>query len=211
MTVISGYVQLMVQAGDAEQRQSYAEMVLKQFEHIGAMTAEILAFARGESSILLRRVYLHRFIEETGELVRKELEPKGIEVVFDLQYRGTARFDEGKIRRVFHNIAHNAADAMSEGGTFTVTVAREADELVLRFADTGAGVPPEVRDSLFESFTTAGKESGTGLGLAVVKRIVDQHNGSVSYESAPGQGTTFTVKLPLEVDSKVPAGRAVAP
>lgn len=205
MTVISGYVQLMAQAQDQAQRQSYAEMVLKQFEHIGAMTAEILAFARGESTILVRKVYLHRFVEEIGELVRKDLEPKGISVTFNLEYRGTARFDEGKVRRVFHNIARNAADAMPDGGSFTVTISREDDSLVFHFADTGKGVPDEVRDRLFESFATAGKEGGTGLGLAVVKKIVDQHGGEISYESAPGKGTVFIVRLPLEVDSRTPA------
>lgn len=211
MTVISGYVQLMAQAQDQAQRQSYAEMVLKQFEHIGTMTQEILAFARGESNILVRKVYLHRFVEEIGELMRKELEPKGIDVAFNLEYRGTARFDEGKMRRVFHNIARNAADAMPEGGTFTVTISRENDDLLLHFEDTGTGVPDEVRDSLFDSFATAGKEGGTGLGLAVVKKIVEQHNGEVTYDSTPGAGTTFLVKLPLEVDSRAPGSSAPPP
>ena len=205
MTVISGYVQLMAQAQDSAQRQGYAETVLKQFEHISAMTSEILAFARGESSILVRRVYLHRFVEEIGELLRRELEPRGIEVSFELEYKGTARFDEGKIRRVIHNIARNAAEAMPDGGTLSITVRRVGDDLLLRFADTGTGVPDEVRDRLFESFSTAGKEGGTGLGLAVVKKIVDQHRGEVSYESDPGKGTTFTVRLPLDTDSRAPA------
>ena len=179
--------------------------MLKQFEHISAMTSEILAFARGESSILVRRVYLHRFVEEIGELLRRELEPRGIEVSFELEYKGTARFDEGKIRRVIHNIARNAAEAMPDGGTLSITVRRVGDDLLLRFADTGTGVPDEVRDRLFESFSTAGKEGGTGLGLAVVKKIVDQHRGEVSYESDPGKGTTFTVRLPLDTDSRAPA------
>ncbi len=198
MTVISGYVQLMSQADEEALRRSYAETVLKQLKHIGSMTAEILAFARGESKILVRRVYLYQFVEEVEELLRKELEPRGIDVRFNLEYRGTARFDENKMHRVFHNIARNAAEAMPQGGSFSVTVGRDSQGLVLRFSDTGTGVPAEVEDRLFESFATAGKKGGTGLGLAVVKKIVDEHKGTIHFESKPERGTTFIIRLPLE-------------
>lgn len=200
MTVISGYVQLMVQADDTKLRQSYADTVLKQFQYIGSMTAEILAFARGESNILLRRVYLHQFIEEISELLRKELEPRSINVVFELNYRGTARFDEGKMRRVFYNIARNAAEAMPEGGTFSIVIGRDEKNLVITFSDTGTGVPNEVRNSLFDSFSTAGKKGGTGLGLAVVKKIIDEHDGSISFSSEHNEGTTFTLSLPFPIE-----------
>lgn len=197
MTVISGYVQLMAQADESTLRKSYSDTVLKQLQHIGSMTAEILAFARGESKILLRRVYLYQFVEEVGEILRKELEPRGIEVVFNLQYRGTARFDENKMRRVFHNIARNAAEAMPEGGTFSVTVGKDERGLLLQFSDTGTGVPAEIEDRLFESFATAGKKGGTGLGLAVVKKIIDEHRGQISFDSEVDQGTTFSIHLPM--------------
>lgn len=197
MTVISGYVQLMVQADDTKLRQSYADTVLKQFQYIGSMTTEILTFARGESTILLRRVYLHQFVEEISELLQKELEPRNIKVVIELNYRGTARFDESKMRRVFYNIARNAAEAMPTGGTFSIVISRDTENLVLIFSDTGTGVPAEVRNSLFESFSTAGKKGGTGLGLAVVKKIIDEHDGKISFSSEPNKGTTFTLSLPL--------------
>lgn len=198
MTVISGYVQLMVQADEPQLRQSYADTVLKQFQYIGSMTTEILAFARGESNILLRRVYLHQFVEEIGELLRKELEPRGIDVIIHLHYRGTARFDESKMRRVFYNIARNAAEAMPEsGGSFTIEISRADGQLQFGFSDTGTGVPDEVRSRMFESFSTAGKKGGTGLGLAVVKKIVDEHDGEISFSSQPDEGTTFTIRLPL--------------
>jgi signal transduction histidine kinase len=198
MTVISGYVQLMTQADDISLRKTYAETVLKQLQHIGSMTAEILAFARGESKILVRRVYLYQFVEEVGELLRKELEPRGIDVKFDLDFRGTARFDENKMHRVFHNIARNAAEAMPQGGTFSINVGRDEQGLMFRFSDTGSGVPAEIEDRLFESFATAGKKGGTGLGLAVVKKIIDEHRGTITFQSKPSQGTTFTIHLPLD-------------
>lgn len=198
MTVISGYVQLMVQADDAKLRQSYADTVLKQFQYIGSMTTEILTFARGESKILLRRVYLHQFVDEITEHLKKELEPRDIDVKIELRYRGTARFDEGKMRRVFYNIARNAAEAMPRGGTFSIDIGRDADGLMISFSDTGTGVPEEVKSRLFDSFSTAGKKGGTGLGLAVVKKIIDEHQGEITFDSTRDRGTTFTIRLPLE-------------
>ncbi|MCK5796545.1 MAG: ATP-binding protein, partial [Deltaproteobacteria bacterium] len=96
-----------------------------------------------------------------------------------------------------HNIARNAAQAMPEGGTFRIGVEARDDRLHLSFADTGVGVPEELKARLFEAFATAGKEDGTGLGLAIVQKIVEEHAGEISYTSAPDEGTTFTIFLPL--------------
>ena len=74
------------------------------------------------------------------------------------------------------------------------------DSLVLRFTDTGMGIPEEMEDRLFEMFATAGWAGGTGLGLAIVKKIITEHHGRITYETMRGHGTTFTVTLPLTRD-----------
>lgn len=197
MTVISGYAQLMAQNDSQEVRQEYVDQILRQFEVMAAMTREVLAFARGESNVLIRKVYLHKFVAEIKQHLAHEMAGKNVELVVDMPYRGAAFFDEKKFRRVFHNIARNAVQAMPDGGTFTITVAAGDDKLVLSFADTGVGVPEELTGSLFEAFATAGKPDGTGLGLAIVKKIVEEHHGTIEYDSVAGQGTTFSITLPL--------------
>ena len=112
-----------------------------------------------------------------------------------MQERGTARFDEGKMLRVVHNLARNAVEAMAEGGKLKVIVEKDGDDLVWSVKDTGPGIPPELRGRLFELFAS-GKKGGTGLGLAIVKKIVDDHHGKVACDSGPG-GTTFTIRLPI--------------
>jgi signal transduction histidine kinase len=67
----------------------------------------------------------------------------------------------------------------------------------MRFTDTGGGIPVEVQPRLFQAFATSGKADGTGLGLAMVKKIVDEHKGHVTWETETGKGTTFTIKLPI--------------
>lgn len=200
LTVISGYVQLMQEETQAKKRQAFAEQILKQFDHIGAMQREVLEFARGEKSVLIRKVYLARFFGDVEAQLRMDLEKRSVKLVIDLEDKGTARFDEGKVLRVIHNLARNAAEAMGEpGGTFTVRVSREkeggGEAVVLSFSDTGPGIPKEIEARLFQSFVTSGKKGGTGLGLAIVKKIAEEHGGSISVEST-SKGCTFRLRLP---------------
>jgi len=198
LTVISGYVQLMQGATDASQRTRYSELILRQFDLIGAMQREVLEFARGEKSVLVRKVYLQNFFEDVRVQLESDLARRGIELVVDVQERGTARFDEGKMLRVIHNLARNAAEAMGKkGGKFVIKVTRDKDsgDLVVSFSDTGPGIPKEIEHRLFQSFVTSGKKGGTGLGLAIVKKIAEEHGGSISVQSS-GRGATFKLRVP---------------
>jgi len=207
LTVISGYVQLMQQADKREVRAEYAELALKQFEHIGAMQRDVLEFARGEKNVLVRKVYLAKFFGDVKEQLEMQLARVGVELVIELADKGTARFDEGKILRVIQNLARNAAEAMADkGGKFTIKVSREKDKggdetLLLSFSDTGPGIPKEIEHRLFQSFVTSGKKGGTGLGLAITKRIAEEHGGTISVHSS-SRGATFRLRLPQERDDR---------
>ncbi len=199
LTVISGYVQLMQVAESKEQRDEYAEQVLRQFDHISTMQREVLEFARGEKSVLIRKVYLNKFFEDIRSQLERDFKSRDIELQIDLRDRGTARFDEAKVLRAVHNLARNAAEAMADrGGKFTITVSRDKDDgaIVMSFADNGPGIPKEIEHRLFQSFVTAGKKGGTGLGLAIVKKIVEEHGGSIAVQSARAHGATFTLRIP---------------
>jgi signal transduction histidine kinase len=198
LTVISGYVQLMQNSNDAAQRQRYAELVLRQFDLIGAMQREVLEFARGEKSVLVRKVYVQKFFEDVRDQLEADLGRRGVELVIDVQERGTARFDEGKMLRVVHNLARNAVEAMAaKGGKFVIKVTRDKEDgaLVVGFSDTGPGIPKEIEHRLFQSFVTSGKKGGTGLGLAIVKKIAEEHGGSITVQSS-ARGATFKLRIP---------------
>ena len=202
LTVISGYVQLMQAADKREVREEYAELALRQFDHIGAMQRDVLEFARGEKNVLIRKVYLAQFFADVREQLQMQLARLGVELVIELADKGTARFDEGKILRVIHNLARNAAEAMADkgkGGKFTIKVAREKDRsgetIILTFSDTGPGIPKDIEHRLFQSFVTSGKKGGTGLGLAITKRIAEEHGGTISVHSS-SRGATFKMRLP---------------
>jgi signal transduction histidine kinase/putative methionine-R-sulfoxide reductase with GAF domain len=201
LTVISGYVQLMQQAETRDQRDEYAEMILKQFDQISTMQREVLEFARGEKSVLVRKVYLQKFFNDLKAQLEPLLARYDVTLGLEVLDKGTARFDEGRITRVVQNLARNAAEAMGErGGRFVIRVQREKDDLVMIFSDNGPGIPKDIEHRLFQSFVTSGKKGGTGLGLAIVKKIVEEHGGSIAVHSS-SKGATFKIRLPQNVDT----------
>lgn len=198
MTVISGYAELMGVENDPVERQAAAAIILQQLDHLNSMTRETLAFARGDTDVLLRKIYLQEFIKELRVQLGQEFKKTKVELKLVAEFTGALRADESKLRRLIFNLARNAIEAMPSGGRFTVSFLREQEHLLLKFQDNGPGIPPAILDRLFESFVTAGKKNGTGLGLAIVKTIAVEHGGSVEVKSRPGKGTTFEVRLPLE-------------
>ncbi len=202
MTVISGYVQLMVDADGQEKRGEYAEEVLKQFDTLSAMQREVLEFARGERSIFIRRVYLRKFFSELTRQLAHEVDGRAVELEVDVDNKVVARFDEARLARAIFNLARNAIEAMADqGGCLRISAGMEGADLLIRVSDTGPGIPDEIATSLFQSFVTANKQDGTGLGLAIVKKIIDEHGGSVEVDSSP-DGATFALRLPQNTQAK---------
>jgi signal transduction histidine kinase len=103
--------------------------------------------------------------------------------------------DPGLMKRVFSNLIANAVQAMPKGGELIVE-AKSDEQALVSFRDTGVGIPQEDFSRLFNPFFTT-KAKGQGLGLAVCKRLVEAHGGEITVESKPGEGSTFTVKLPI--------------
>ena len=198
MNIILGHVQLMEGEEEGTERARHAREIIKQFKHIQTMTQEVLAFSRGEAQLFKRPIYLQEFLGEMEELLGKEFDGRSIALKVENHYKGKFRADEGKLKRLFFNIARNAREAMPDGGTFTILVEEEGDVLRFSFTDTGHGIPPEIKDHLFQSFVTQGKKDGTGLGLAIVKKIVEQHSGSIHFTSQQGLGTRFVIEIPKE-------------
>lgn len=200
LTVISGYVQLMQETADREERCRYAGEVLKQFKTLGAMQREVLAFARGETQVFARRVIVDRLLADVAEQMHLELEEKKVQLHISAAPRLYATLDSERITRALQNLIRNAAEAMQPlgGGSVCVRADLEEDALTLRVSDTGPGIPASLAPRLFQSFVTAGKAQGTGLGLAIVKRIVEEHGGTV--QLVPVQrGACFLIRLPQNV------------
>jgi two-component system, NtrC family, nitrogen regulation sensor histidine kinase NtrY len=104
------------------------------------------------------------------------------------------RADPEQLRQVLRNLALNALDAMPKGGDLTIRTARRNGRVIVEVSDTGEGLTPEEKARLFTPYYTT-KQHGTGLGLAIVQSVVSDHGGTISVDSAPGQGSTFRIEL----------------
>jgi two-component system NtrC family sensor kinase len=187
-------------------------LVQRETERCRAIVRNLLDFAR-ERPLQLRDVELEKVVQESLQLIGHQLQLQGHQVVTRLEPVPPVHADFGELRQAFVNLAMNAMEAMGQGGRLTVTLrAAEAGRAVdVILADTGPGIPPELHTKIFDPFFTT-KEKGTGLGLSVVYGIVQRHGGALSFESAPGQGTTFTLRLPAAGEAPLapgaPLGRA---
>ena len=107
--------------------------------------------------------------------------------------------DEQRLYNALYNLINNAIAEVSPGGSITIRghVAPEPDFIIISVIDTGRGMPPEIRDSLFTGRAISRKPGGTGLGTKIIKDVVDAHGGQISVDSVEGVGTTFHLRLPL--------------
>jgi signal transduction histidine kinase len=123
---------------------------------------------------------------------------QGIELVRQYQDLPLVRCLPDEINQVWTNLIHNAIQAMDRKGTLTIGLRQEGGNALVSIGDTGCGIPPELRQKIFDPFfTTKGTGEGTGLGLDIVRKIVDKHGGRILVESEVGRGSTFTVSLPI--------------
>ena len=162
----------------------------------------LLEFARTREA--LHPVYgsLCEIAERAAQAMRSDPRHHGIFIPVHCLGACAGWFDPKKLERALYNLLLNACDAAPAGsGTVEVMVRESGDTAVIEVCDNGPGIPEPIRDKLFQPFVSYGKENGTGLGLAVVQRIVQDHGGEVSVERSPDQKTVFRVLLPLRADS----------
>jgi len=207
MTLIRGWAETLL-AGDLPPAETAARAraIVDAVDRLERMTTETLDFAHGAEKLVLRSVPLGLLLAELAAGIEAEL--PGLRVERDFHVPGGHRgsLDVDKIRRAVSNVAANARDAMGGEGPlrFSARVLAgtegSADRLELVLADEGPGVPVEIRDRVFEPFVTLGKKRGTGLGLAVARRFVEDHGGSLELmppPPPPAHGASFRFALPL--------------
>jgi PAS domain S-box-containing protein len=123
--------------------------------------------------------------------------PSNVKIVNNLLHKQILKADSDKIKRVFANLIKNAIDAMPDGGKLTIDSKVDNNGIEISFTDTGTGIPDEVLPKLFSPLFTT-KAKGMGFGLAICKRIVEAHGGTITVKTATGKGTTFILNLPME-------------
>lgn len=199
MSVIRGHAEALGSVVEGDRSVWRINMILEQIDRITGIIQALLNMARPQDS-MRTAIQLERTIDSTISFLTDRLRRRGVEIEKQIRANPEVVADPEKIQQVLLNLMINAIDAMPEGGTLGVSLEQDADEAVLRVSDTGAGMPPELIDHIFDPFyTTKPAGRGNGLGLVVVEGIVGEHSGRIDVSSTPGEGTTFSVRLPLSI------------
>lgn len=183
---------------DDHKANSIAEMIISESQNTEEMLRRFLTFARPLKAIP-EPVGFDKIIDDSLQLAKESNQDKMITVQIENNAAGLQlNADPTLLKNAFSNLFLNAYQAMDDGGVLKIVVNLEQAEhqVIATIADTGDGIPEDVLPKIFNPFFTT-KDKGTGLGLAMVKKIINGHYGSIDVESRDNEGTTFTISLPL--------------
>jgi two-component system, NtrC family, sensor kinase len=193
-------VEMGLRSSNVNQATKGWRIVDRNLEKIYNLTMNLLAYSKPREP-KLERLHPKKLIEECLELMAPMASEKGVMAVADIDPGQPAvPMDPDGMHQVLMNLLSNALDAApATGGLINVICHYDPEnrETVLEVTDNGAGIPPAMMSHMFQLFHSTKGNRGTGLGLAVAKKIVDEHDGSISAKSKVGEGTTFTIRLPV--------------
>lgn len=210
ITVIKGFASVLKDFElTREKSQECLSFIDFEVERMEKMLEEILQFARNQKTpmVLMDRscdAFIRECVVEIGAL----LKGTQIRLLTELRCASSIRMDPDRLRRAILNIAANAKEALKGQGELRILTRSSQSHALIALSDTGAGIPEEVRQRVFDPFFTHGKSGGFGLGMSITKAIIDSHAGSISLESELGRGTTFSIQIPLSKDQEEPLSMA---
>jgi two-component system sensor histidine kinase AtoS len=196
LTSIRGFVQFLQGSTDPREWREYGDIIIREVDGMNRIISELLSLVRPHP-LNLEAASLNQLVEETLFLAPDSAGKGRIGFVTELAAAlPLAEVDRGQIKQVLLNVLVNATQAIAGPGTVTITTALHgAGEVSVRVRDTGCGIPAEVRERIFDPFFST-KPTGTGLGMAVARRIIEAHQGRIEVASAVGEGTSITLILP---------------
>ncbi len=205
LTAILGYVELLPRVGPINDAQEeFIRRVRGNVHHITALISDLLDLGRIEAGFdrEMENYHLNRLIRDVVDGLRPSLEEKGQRLELYLApHIPPNRGSSLRLRQAISNLLGNAIKYTPVGETVSVETKLEGKQVVMRVCDTGVGIPladqPYIFDKFFRAEAVADSHQGTGLGLAIVKSVIERHHGRIWVESEPGQGSIFSVVLPI--------------
>jgi PAS domain S-box-containing protein len=198
LLIIGGFARQLLKATELDDKaKQKLAIIAEEVGRLEEMVAEMRDFVRPPAAHKTPG-RLESLVDEVLEFFKDNFQENHIQVKRRLEGPiPQLNFDAKQIRQVLINLLKNAVEAMPRGGELTVAVHVNGPHVEVRITDTGEGMAPEVAANIFQPYFTT-KEKGTGLGLAICQFIIkEQHGGSILVESTPGQGSTFTIQLPI--------------
>jgi signal transduction histidine kinase len=172
------------------------EKINNDISRMELLTAEFLDYARGDIRLQMTVCNLENLFERLRESMVMKTGRSLVSLHIENLVEKPVIIDEDRILRVLINASENACKAMPEGGLLSIVAKREGDKLFFDITDTGSGMSEETQAHIFEPFYSVSPGGGTGLGMIIIKNIVDAHNGTIRISSREGEGTSVHIELP---------------
>lgn len=178
--------------------ESYLGIIREEIDRSRKITGGMLSFVRKNDS-KKEDIDIHEVLNKTLEMLSFQGQLSNIEVLKDYQKEiGMIRGNEGELRQVFLSIINNAIEAMDMKGKIKLETENRENEVSVKISDTGPGVPVSRLERIFAPFfTTRSEKGGTGLGLFIAKKIIEENGGRIDVSSDEGKGAVFTITLPI--------------
>lgn len=199
VTLINSFLQMMAAKYPQVEQFDYWDDIQENMEFLIDLLNEVSKY-NNAFRLNKERIDMNTYLESIVQSMRPTLTYLNITLNYEaVSTLPAMEVDKVKLREAILNLVRNASEAISSEGTISIHAQTQNGHLLLAITDTGCGIPEEYLPTLFDPFVTHKKE-GTGLGLPIAKQIVESHGGSISVTSAPGQGSSFQISLPLTTD-----------
>lgn len=197
LTVIYGFIQLLEQRlSDQERDRHHLPLILQEIERVNRIVTELLMLSK-PSQPNYREVKLTDVLQSILPLMKAEASLHGIEIIDHCDPQTAIHVDVEQLKQILLNLMKNSVEAMKEGGVLTVESRLDEKAVHIHVRDTGEGIPPQYLVRIFDPFFSM-KEEGTGLGLPISRRMVENHGGEMQIFSNVGKGTEIVITLPLQ-------------
>lgn len=204
LSVIKGYadmLQLKIELLDSmpQEIMRFISKIRRETSRLTGLTNEWLDYSRNEIRLVHSPVTPRDLLERLKENVEAGLKSKDISVKWELGYNETVLIDVDRILRVLVNLVDNARKACARGGNVMISIYRKKDNLRFTVEDDGVGMNQETQTHIFDPFYSSSDQGGSGLGMHIVKTVVEAHGGSIQIASEEGKGTQVNIELPLRI------------
>lgn len=188
---------IVLNSSERKKVERNAKKIISEADRLNQIASELLDYSRGEIRLNMSIVNLDSFFKRLLEAVEEKFQARDITVTTEISVSEPVIMDEQRMFRVFFNLADNARKAMPQGGKFSIKAFKTDQTIKVEVADTGIGMDLSIQKKIFDPFFSYSDQGGTGLGMSIVKSIIEAHHGTLFVSSKLNGGTTFRVTLPL--------------
>ena len=199
ISIIKAYAQML--KGDEslpERTIKYISNIHNEVERLNNLANELLDYSRGDIRLNMNIVNIDDFLSRLKTSIESRFANKNINLKFENSCKNPVLLDYERFFRVLMNLAENARKAMGKKGIFSISVTEDHSFITFIVQDNGEGMDKETMKHIFEPFYSSSKSGGTGLGMVIVKNVVEAHDGHMEVESTPGRGTKISITIPAK-------------